>query len=122
MTMLAHIAVLIVALLHGAFLVLEMFLWSKPVGHRVFGLPPDVMAASAPLAANQGLYNGFLAAGLLWGLFLGPAGFGIEVFFLVCVIVAGLFGAVTAKLSILWLQALPGAIALALVLLTKPSV
>lgn len=120
MTILANIAVALVALLHGAFLVLEMFLWSKPIGHRVFGLPPDVMAASAPLAANQGLYNGFIAAGLVWGLFLGTAGFGIKVFFLACVIVAGLFGAATAKRSILWLQALPGAVALILVFLTKP--
>jgi len=119
MTILANIAVLLVALLHAAFLVLEMFLWSKPIGQRVFGLPPEVMAASAPLAANQGLYNGFLAAGLVWGLFLGPAGFQIKVFFLTCVIVAGLFGAATAKRSILWLQALPGAIALILVFLTK---
>jgi putative membrane protein len=77
------------------------------------------MASSAALAANQGLYNGFLAAGLLWGLFLGAAGFSIKVFFLACVIVAGLFGAATAKRSILWLQATPGAVALLLVLLTR---
>jgi putative membrane protein len=120
MTIVANVAVAVVALLHGAFLVLEMFLWSKPIGRRVFGLPPDVMAAAAPLAANQGLYNGFLAAGLVWGLFLGAAGFDVKVFFLVCVIVAGLFGAATAKRSILWLQAVPGAIALALVCLARP--
>ncbi len=120
MTILANIAVALVALLHSAFLVLEMFLWSKPIGHRVFGLPPDVMAASAPLAANQGLYNGFMAAGLVWGLSLDTAGFGIKVFFLACVVVAGLFGAATAKRSILWFQALPGAVALILVFLTKP--
>lgn len=120
MTTLADIALALVALLHAAFLVLEMFLWSKPAGHRVFGLPPEVMAASAPLAANQGLYNGFLAAGLVWGLFLGTPGFGIKVFFLACVIVAGLFGAATAKRSILWLQAMPGAVALLLVLLARP--
>lgn len=119
MTILANLVVGLVALLHAAFLVLEMFLWSKPIGHRVFGLPPEVMAASAPLAANQGLYNGFLAAGLVWGLLLGTAGFDIKVFFLACVIVAGLFGAATAKRSILWLQALPGAMALILVFLTK---
>ncbi len=120
MAMLANVAVAVVALLHAGFLVLEMFLWNKPVGHRVFGLAPDVMAASAPLAANQGLYNGFLAAGLVWGLSLGPAGFGVRVFFLVCVIVAGLFGAATAKRSILWIQALPGAAALALTVLGRP--
>lgn len=117
MTMLANVAVGIVALLHCAFLVLEMFLWSGPIGRRVFGLPPDVMAAAAPLAANQGLYNGFLAAGLVWGLVSGTLA--VKVFFLVCVIVAGLFGAATAKRSILWMQALPGAIALALVLMTR---
>jgi putative membrane protein len=119
MSILADAALLVVALLHVAFLVLEMFLWTKPIGRRIFGLPPDVMAASAPLAANQGLYNGFLAAGLLWGLLLGAAGFGVKAFFLACVIVAGLFGAATAKRSILWLQALPGAVALALVLLAR---
>jgi len=120
MTILADMALVLVALLHVAFLVLEMFLWSKPIGRRVFDLPPAVMASSAPLAANQGLYNGFLAAGVLWGLFLGTPGFDIKVFFLACIIVAGLFGAATTKRSILWLQAMPGAIALLLVLLTRP--
>jgi putative membrane protein len=120
MAILADLAVGLVALLHAGFLVLEMFLWTKPVGRRVFGLPPDVMAAAAPLAANQGLYNGFLAAGLVWGLMLGSAGFAIKVFFLACVIVAGVFGAATAKRSILWIQALPGAVALQLVWLTRP--
>ena len=119
MTTAASLAVAFVALLHAGFLVLEMFLWNKPLGHRVFGLPPDVMAAAAPLAANQGLYNGFLAAGLVWGLSLGAAGFDVKVFFLACVIVAGLFGAATAKRSILWFQAVPGAIALALVFLAR---
>ena len=116
MTMLANIAVALVALLHVAFLVLEMFLWSKPIGHRVFGLRPDVMTASAALAANQGLYNGFIAAGLVWGLSLGATGFSVRIFFLACVIVAGVFGAATAKRSILWIQALPGIVALVLVL------
>jgi putative membrane protein len=120
MTILADIALVVVALLHVGFLVLEMFLWSKPIGRRVFGLPPDVVAVTAPLAANQGLYNGFLAAGLFWGLILGSPGFDIKFFFLVCVIVAGLFGAVTAKRSILWLQAMPGVVALLLVLLARP--
>ncbi|MEX2029524.1 MAG: DUF1304 domain-containing protein [Anaerolineales bacterium] len=120
MTFLADLALVVVALLHTGFLVLEMFLWNRPVGHRVFRLPPAVMTASAPLAANQGLYNGFLAAGLVWGLMLGGAGFSIKVFFLGCVIVAGIFGAATARRSILWLQALPGAVALLLVFLTRP--
>lgn len=117
MSLLANVAVAIVAALHVGFLVLEMFLWTKPLGRRVFGLAPEVMRASAPLAASQGLYNGFLAAGLLWGAWLGPQGFEIKVFFLGCVIVAGVFGALTAKRSILFFQGLPGAIALALVLL-----
>jgi len=116
---LANIVVTIVALLHLGFLVLEMFLWTKPAGQRVFGLPPEVTRASAALAANQGLYNGFLAAGLIWGLWLGAAGFGVRLFFLGCVIVAGIFGAATAKRSILWIQALPGAVAFALVWLAK---
>jgi putative membrane protein len=120
MQILANLVVLLVALLHVGFLVLEMFLWSTPVGRRVFGLPPEVMASSAALAANQGLYNGFLAAGLFWGVLLGAAGFQIKVFFLACVIAAGIFGALTAKRTILWVQALPGAVGLALVLLTRP--
>ncbi len=113
MSTFATVAVLVVAALHLGFLVLEMFLWTKPIGRRVFGLPREVMSAAAPLAANQGLYNGFLAAGLVWGVTLGGAGQAVRVFFLVCVVVAGLFGAATAKRTILWVQALPGAIALA---------
>lgn len=119
MSNLADFLVGVVAGLHLGFLVLEMFLWKTPTGRRVFGLPPDVMAASAPLAANQGLYNGFLAAGLVWGLILGPAGFSVKVFFLVCVIVAGVFGALTAKRTILFVQALPGALALLAVWLAR---
>jgi putative membrane protein len=114
----ANIAVAVVALLHLYFLVLEMFLWTKPIGRRVFGLKPDFAQASASLAANQGLYNGFLAAGLIWGLILGASGDSIKIFFLACVLIAGLFGAATASRKILFVQALPGAIALALVLLS----
>jgi putative membrane protein len=110
----AHTAVILVAVLHLWFLVLEMFLWDKPLGRRTFGMTPDEAAATKPLAMNQGLYNGFLAAGLLWGL---AAGVQIQVFFLACVIVAGVFGAVTASRNILWVQALPGLLALILVLL-----
>jgi len=113
----ANTVVGLVALLHLYFLVLEMFFWNKPLGRRVFGLTPEFAQASAALAANQGLYNGFLATGLLWGFILGPAGFGIKIFFLGCVIVAGIFGAFTANRRILWVQALPGAVALTLVLL-----
>jgi putative membrane protein len=116
MARIADVAVALVALLHLYFLVLEMFLWEKPMGRRVFGLTPEFAKASRALAANQGLYNGFLVAGLVWGLSAGDAGNPIKVFFLACVIVAGIFGALTANRKILWVQALPGAIALALVL------
>ena len=111
----------LVALAHVGFLILEMFFWDHPVGRKIFNMTPEVSASSAVLAANQGLYNGFLAAGLLWGLSLGDAGFPIRVFFLVCVIVAGVFGAATASRKILWVQALPGAVALALTLLARPA-
>jgi putative membrane protein len=93
-----------------------MFLWDKPRGLRTFGLTPEFASATKSLAANQGLYNGFLAAGLVWGLALGVSGYSIKIFFLACVTVAGIFGAVTANPKILWVQAAPGAIALALVL------
>ena len=112
MQQLANIAVLVVALLHLGFLVLEMFLWTKPFGRRTFGLSRELAEATKGLAANQGLYNGFLAAGLIWGVIAGDAGFPIKVFFLACVIIAGIFGAITAKRSILFVQALPGMIAL----------
>ena len=112
----ANIAVALVALLHLNFLMLEMFYWDKPLGRRVFGLKPDFARATKSLAANQGLYNGFLVAGLVWGLLLGAAGGPVKVFFLGCVIVAGVFGAFTVSRTIFWVQALPGAIALALVL------
>lgn len=113
----AIIATALVALLHLYILYLEMFLWNTPKGRKAFGLTPEFAAASKVLAANQGLYNGFLAAGLLWGLWLGPAGGPVKIFFLGCVVIAGIFGAATAKRSILFIQALPGAVALALVLL-----
>lgn len=114
--MLANVALIIVALLHAGFLVLEMFLWTKPFGMRTFRLTPEIAQASAGLAANQGLYNGFLAAGLVWSAIGGDGAFPIRVFFLVCVIVAGLFGGFTAKRSILFIQALPGLLALLAVL------
>lgn len=107
------IAVLLVALLHVYFLIMEMFLWTKPVGLRAFGLTPERAEASKVLAANQGLYNGFLAAGLLWGTLGG--GFHVKIFFLACVVVAGVFGGITANRKILYVQALPGLIALVMV-------
>jgi putative membrane protein len=116
MAMAANVVIAIVALLHLYFLVLEMFLWDKPAGLRAFGHSAEAAAASKVLAANQGLYNGFLAAGLVWGLGLGAAGTQIKVFFLLCVLVAGIYGALTASRKILFVQALPAAIGLALVL------
>jgi putative membrane protein len=115
MRLLADVATALVALLHCYFVVLEMFLWDKPFGRRTFRLTPEFAAASKSLAANQGLYNGFLAAGLLWGLWLGGAGDAIKLFFLACVVVAGVFGAATVNRTILLVQAVPGAIALLLV-------
>lgn len=115
----ANIVIAAVALLHVYFLVLEMFLWDKPAGLRAFGQTPEAAKASKVLAANQGLYNGFLAAGLIWGLLLGEAGTSIKVFFLVCVLIAGLYGAATASRKILFVQALPAALGLALLLLSR---
>lgn len=118
MTVVAQIAVALVAALHVYILVLEMFQWDTPKGRRAFGTTPEFATASKVLAANQGLYNGFLAAGLAAGLLLGgETGFAFKVFFLGCVIVAGLYGAATASRKILFVQAVPGAIALLLVLL-----
>ena len=116
MSILTTIAISIVILLHVLFLVLEMFLWNTPFGRKTFGLKEDYAKQSAPLAANQGLYNGFLAAGLLWGL-ISTGGFDALIFFLSCIIIAGIYGAITAKRSILFLQALPAAIAMALLIL-----
>lgn len=104
----------LVALLHVWFLVLEMFLWTKPSGRRLFKLTEEKAQATRVLAANQGLYNGFLAAGLAWSLALGAEGAAIRWFFLSCVIVAGVFGAATVGRKILWVQAVPAAVALGL--------
>lgn len=118
MSTVANIVVGLVALLHVYILVLEMFLWEKPAGLRAFGQTAESAAASKVLAANQGLYNGFLAAGLFWGLSLGAAGTGVKIFFLLCVLVAGLYGAATASRKILFVQAVPAAIGLVLLLLS----
>ena len=96
----------LVASLHIYFLVLEMFLWDKPLGLKTFKQTKEAATATKVLAANQGLYNGFLAAGLIWGLLLGDNGTDIKMFFLTCVIIAGLYGAATANLKILFIQAL----------------
>ena len=116
MHIVANLLVALVALAHAYFLVLEMFLWDKPYGMRTFKLTPEFAKATKALAANQGLYNGFLVAGLVWGLALGAAGIQVKVFFLACVIVAGLFGGATVNRNILFVQAVPGIIALALLL------
>ncbi len=113
----SFILVLLVALLHIYFLVLEMFLWNHPIGYKTFATTPQFAADSATLAMNQGLYNGFLAAGLIVGLLKKNLSF--KVFFLSCIIVAGIFGALTAKLSILFIQAAPALLALVLVLLAQ---
>ncbi len=105
----ANVVVALVALIHVCILVLEMFLWDKPAGLRAFVQTQQAAIASKVLAANQGLYNSFLAAGLFWGLSLGSAGYSVKVFFLVCVLIAGLYGAATASKKILYVQALPAA-------------
>jgi putative membrane protein len=102
----------IVALIHLYILVLEMFLWDKPQGMKAFGTTSEFAAASKVLAANQGLYNGFLAAGLIWGIWLGEAGDPIKLFFLLCVAVAGLYGAATVSRRILFVQTIPAVIAM----------
>lgn len=118
-SLLATASVAVVALLHLAFFVLESFLWTKPAGRRIFGLSRELAESTKSLAANQGLYNGFLAAGLIWGLFPTPHAFAVKVFFLTCVVIAGIVGALTAKRSILFVQALPAAIALLLVFFSQ---
>jgi putative membrane protein len=120
MSVVAAVIVALVALLHIYFLVLEMFLWTTPRGLKTFGNTPEKARDSAVLAANQGLYNGFLAAGLIWGLVQSDPGFAfqIKVFFLLCVIVAGLYGGYSAKPTIIYVQALPAVIALVLLWLS----
>ena len=116
LTQVANVFVALMALLHVYILVLEMFLWTTPRGRKAFGLTAEFAQASKTLAANQGLYNGFLAAGLVWGLCLGSAGHGAKLFFLGCILVAGLYGGFTATRKILFIQAIPAAIGIALVL------
>lgn len=118
MSIIASVLVAIVAILHVWFLVLEMVLWRKPLGMRTFRLTPEQAVATASLAANQGLYNGFLAAGLAVSLVLPqPAALYFKLFFLACVVIAGVFGALTVSRRILLVQALPAALALGTVLL-----
>ena len=120
MKILATILTAFVAIEHVGILILEMFFWDHPVGQKIFNMTPEVSASSATLAMNQGLYNGFLAAGLFWGLFSGRNE--IKIFFLACIVLAGIFGGLTAKTSILFTQALPALIALIFVWTTKSRV
>jgi putative membrane protein len=117
MMVIANILVVLVAVLHVGFLTLEMFFWDHPFGRKRFGMTPEYSKASASLAANQGLYNGFLAAGLIWGLV--TSNLPVQIFFLICVVIAGVYGGITAKRSILYMQALPGLLALITVYLAK---
>ena len=119
MRTLALVLTAFVAVEHIAIMLLEMFFWDHPIGRQIFGMTPEVSAASSVLAANQGLYNGFLAAGLVWGLFEDSKK--IKLFFLGCVIAAGIFGGVTAKPSIIAAQALPAAAAFLANLLARPG-
>lgn len=110
--MIGNILVALVALIHVYIVYLEMVLWDTPKGHKAFNLTPEFAKESKVLAANQGLYNGFLAAGLIWGLYLGAAGFQVKVFFLLCVAIAGLYGAATVGKKILYIQTVPAVLAL----------
>ena len=110
--MIANVLVGLVTLIHLYIVYLEMVLWDTPRGHKAFSLTPEFASASKVLAANQGLYNGFLAAGLIWGLYLGEAGFQIKAFFLLCVAIAGLYGAAAVGRKILYIQTVPALAAL----------
>ena len=114
MNLIANILIGIVALLHFGFLYLEMFLWDKPRGMKSFRMTEEFAKQSKTLAINQGLYNGFLAAGLIWGIFAGDA---VKIFFLSCVIIAGIFGALTVSKRIFYFQAVPAILALVVLLL-----
>lgn len=117
MNLAANLLVALVAVLHLGFLALEMFFWDHPFGRKTFKMTPEYSKASASLAANQGLYNGFLAAGLIWGLLDGNAS--VKIFFLACVVIAGIYCGLTTRKTILYIQALPGLIALLAVYLTR---
>jgi putative membrane protein len=117
MSLAANIAVTVVAFIHLYILILEMFMWEKPAGLRAFGLSKEFASSTRVLAANQGLYNGFLAAGLLWGMVAGDIR--VQIFFLSCVLVAGIYGAISSSIKILWIQAVPAMIALTLLGLSQ---
>lgn len=114
MNLLANTLIFLVAISHIGILILEMFFWNHPIGQKIFSMTPEIAASSSVLAMNQGLYNGFLAAGLFWGLL--KKRLDIKVFFLCCIVIAGIFGGITAKTSILFTQGLPALLAFILVL------
>ena len=120
MKIFANIFTLLVAISHVGILILEMFFWNHPIGHKIFSMTPEIAESSSVLAMNQGLYNGFLAAGLFWGLFTNRLD--IKLFFLACVVVAGIFGGITAKTSILFTQGVPALLAFILVLAASRKV
>lgn len=115
----ADIATGLVAAIHLYILVLEMFLWDTPRGRRVFGTTPEFATASRVLAANQGLYNGFLAAGLAWAMWMGDSGYAVRLFFLDCVALAGIYGAATVNRRIFFVQTVPAVVAIALVIAAR---
>lgn len=119
MHIVAQVIVFLVVLLHFGIMLLELFFWTKPIGRRAFGLSESHAQQTKVLAANQGLYNGFLAAGLLWGLIQGDMGIGVQFFFLGCIVIAGIFGAITSNKKILFIQALPGALGILSLLLAR---
>lgn len=119
LNLILELLIVLIALQHVYILVLEMFLWDKPAGCKAFGHSLEKAKASKVLAANQGLYNGFLAAGLFWGLYLGEADIGVKIFFLGCIIIAGIYGGLTASRKIIFIQALPAAITLALLSINR---
>lgn len=110
--MIATVLIGVVVLIHVYIVVLEMGLWTRPAGRKAFGMTVEHAELTRTMAANQGLYNGFLVAGLIWGLWLGDQGFQIKIFFLACVLIAGLYGGVTVSRKILLVQAGPAALAL----------
>lgn len=121
MKLTTNLLISLIVLLHLTFMVMEMFLWTTPAIMTNFHLTPEQAILTAPLAANQGLYNGFLAIGLLWAWFAKRADVSISLFFLSCMIIAGIYGAATVKPSIMWVQALPAAIALLLITFSQPT-
>jgi putative membrane protein len=120
MKIVKSVLIVVISIQHFLFLILEMFLWKTPIGLRIFGMTQEAAELSATLAANQGLYNGFLSAGLIWSLLIKANKKKTQIFFLICVIIAGLFGGYTVKYTIYLIQALPAFIAL-LFILAEPE-